>query len=163
MRACLGLVMIVATASAEPVCKPSGDVMIEVDQYARPHAKRATAATKLFDTGAWKLDRVSPTGEVTTRTGCLSAARLDRFRADLKTVSWKLVHRTVTCRSDSPRVAIYKVAGEAVYNERACSADVVGKADQGVLDQLAVLVPIPSLDHDDRRTCEDNPLAAGCN
>ncbi len=182
MKAALGLLALVGTASAKPaatvdnpspprVCKPSGAVLFEVAQRADPKRKVVTATTKLYSNGAFTTHVFDVDRKVMrTTSGCLDRVELEGIREDLAGAVWKTTRTQATCSSSGVRFTVFRWRGKLLYTERTCNTNTLDQDSQQVLERIKVWLRVPD-DLDGAREpprrlppleCVDNPLAKGC-
>jgi hypothetical protein len=154
------LVALVRTATAGPVCKPHGDVLVEIAQHATRPAALPTATTRVYENGAWKTVVIDVDGKVArTDAGCLEPSQLKDIREALRAAPWKTTRSDRTCRADQPRFTMYTWQHRVRYTERTCNELVLDRDSQEALDLVSYYVS-PPLDHGGE--CRSNPFAIGC-
>lgn len=162
-------ISLLATACSPRVreCRPTGSVLLEVDQRAVPQAKLTTATTRLYESGAWTREVMDADGKrVRTEAGCLQPAQLDSILTGLRHATWTTAPSGRSCRADQPRFTVFRWKGRVLYTERTCNAEVLDQDSRAVLDSIEIDLHLPD-DPDGpdglQRVCMQNPLAPGCN
>jgi hypothetical protein len=100
-----------------------------------------TSDLVIASTGAWRFDQRDGTGNVTTRTGCLTSAQLPKLRGALRGATWKVGFDPSEphCMAHPADYTEYMVNGMVVYSYRMCDG---GRPDQATTDSLAVITEI---------------------
>ncbi len=118
-----------------PSCKATGDVVFEIDDLVD---KQPTAKVKqLYATGAWTLQVTDDAGKQAPPTsGCLAKDQLDKIRANLKAMTWKVHHNRIHCMAVSPNYTVYKADGKPMWTQHVCSSDALDEDTQKKLDEI---------------------------
>lgn len=165
--------LLASIASADSrTCKPSGDVVFQLDQRADKGVKLATAKTRVYKNGAYITQSYDRYNTLTsTDAGCLPATADALLEFLAEPANYKTSPIELPCKETSPRFTEIRASGKLVLVDRRCNRVDVTREARAAIAELVFTARIPLVD-DVRRTvrrqsrapdsCEGNPLAKGC-